>query len=75
MFFSQGVNSLRKICDDVYFMGNGSCSWLLVSCDHDDLDASLAALGDRAGNSEPRRVVERNEADESEAVHGEVAGD
>jgi hypothetical protein len=73
VFELHGVKSFAEICDDINLMSNSSSSWFLISSNHNNLDASFFALINGIGNFKPRRVVERDQTDESQTVHGEEA--
>ena len=68
------VELLVGVGDDVDLVGNGGSGGRLITSDHDDLHTSSTASLHRHVDLGPGRVIEGDEADKSEAVHGEPAG-
>ena len=60
-----------KVLNDVHLMSNGSSCWWLITSDHDNLDACASAFLDRVVYSESGRVIEGDNANEAQVMHGE----
>jgi hypothetical protein len=65
---------LVGVSDDVNLVGNGGGGGRLITSDHDDFHTSFAASLHGHVDLGPGRVIERDEADKGETVHGEPAG-
>jgi hypothetical protein len=62
---------LSRMLNDVDLVGNSGSSWRLITSNHDDLDTSGTALVDREIDLWSWWIVQGNNTDESEVVHGE----
>jgi hypothetical protein len=72
MFGSQGIDSHREVSDDTNLVRNGGSSGFLISRDHNNLDSCFLAFFDRLGDSEPWRIIQRNQANKGKSLHREV---
>jgi hypothetical protein len=59
--------------DDVYFVGNSSSSWWLITGNHDNLDTGGSALVHRQVDLWSWWIVQGNNTDECQVVHWEAA--
>jgi hypothetical protein len=62
------------VLDDVDLFGNGGSSWGLITSDHDNLDTSRAALVDGKIDLGARRIIQGDNTDKGEVMHGESTG-
>jgi len=70
-FGDHSVELFVWMLDDVHLVGDGSSGWGLISGNHNDLNTSRSALRDGQINTNSWGIVQGDETNEGEVVHGE----